>query len=35
MARPLLVYLDEISYLKNQDGNYIFDTSGNMFKVGR
>lgn len=28
-----MVYLDEINYLKNNEGNYLFDTRGNMFKV--
>jgi hypothetical protein len=34
LSKPLLVYLDEINYLKNNEGNYLFDTRGNMFKVG-
>lgn len=29
----MLVYLDDIKYLKNNEGNYLFDTRGNMFKV--
>ena len=32
MARPLKVHLDNINYLKNEEGNYIFDLKGNMFK---
>jgi hypothetical protein len=33
LDRPLKVYLDNINYLKNEDGNYIFDLKGNMFKL--
>ncbi len=33
LTKPLIVYLDEINYLKNNEGNYLFDTRGNMFKV--
>lgn len=31
--RPLKVYSDHINYLKNEEGNYLFDLKGNMFKV--
>jgi hypothetical protein len=32
--RPLQVRYDEqINYLKNAEGNYLFDLRGNMFKV--
>jgi mRNA-degrading endonuclease HigB of HigAB toxin-antitoxin module len=32
--RPLEVRYDEqINYLKNAEGNYLFDLRGNMFKV--
>ena len=32
LKRPLKVHLDNINYLKNEEGNYLFDLSGNMFK---
>lgn len=25
--------MDQINYLKNEEGNYIFDLKGNMFKI--
>ena len=32
--RPLEVRYDEqINYLKNAEGNYLFDLKGNMFKI--
>jgi hypothetical protein len=33
LEKPLKVYLDQINYLKNEEGNYIFDLKGNMFKL--
>lgn len=34
LARPLEVrYDDQIHYLKSTEGNYLFDTKGNMFKI--
>ena len=29
------VCIDEINYLKNKEGNYIFDSKGSMFKVNK
>jgi hypothetical protein len=33
LIKPIKVYLDQINYLKNEDGNYLFDLKGNMFKL--
>lgn len=33
MSKPIKVFLDQINYLKNEEGNYLFDLKGNMFKL--
>lgn len=33
LAKPIRVFLDQINYLKNEEGNYLFDLKGNMFKL--
>jgi hypothetical protein len=33
LIKPIKVHLDQINYLKNEDGNYLFDLKGNMFKL--
>ena len=33
LAKPIRVFLDQINYLKNEEGNYLFDLQGNMFKL--
>lgn len=33
MSKPVRVFLDQINYLKNEEGNYVFDLRGNMFKL--
>lgn len=32
---PIACYIDQINYLKNAEGNYIFDMKGNMFKINK
>ena len=33
LSTPMVCYLDELKYLKNQQDNYMFDCDGNMFKL--
>lgn len=33
LAKPIKVFVDQINYLKNEEGNYLFDLKGNMFKL--
>lgn len=33
LLKPIRVFMDQINYLKNEEGNYLFDLKGNMFKL--
>lgn len=33
LIKPIRVFMDQINYLKNEEGNYLFDLKGNMFKL--